>query len=102
MKARKFIRFPTNASVSLVIDNMIGIHQLYLNDASQGGLNINAHGCIDRGTLVRIAVSDQDRDAITRGQVAWCQPCGSGYCHLGIKFDQLMNQSSIEKLWLRH
>jgi len=102
MQARKFARYSTDIPVSFVIGDMMGEHQLCLKDASQGGLCLNAHGCIDRGTHVRINFPLSDESYNTDGKITWCQPVDNGQCLLGITFEQLISQSTIDKLMQLH
>ena len=100
MKARKYTRFPTNIPVSMTIENMMGVHQLCLTDASQGGLSFNAHGCIDRGTRLNVRFPINGGQ-MTQGKIAWSQPVESGQCRIGMEFDKMMNRATIEKMVLR-
>lgn len=104
MKARKYTRYPTDAPISLVINTMMGHHQLYLNDASQGGVSFNAHGCIKQGTPLKVSITENDTpsDVVFSGEVAWCKQSNSGLCQLGVKFQKLMTQAAIEKIVLKH
>ena len=63
MQARKFTRYPTDAPISFAINGIIGEHQHYLKDASQGGLCIRSLGCIKPETQLSISVpfADQTR-----------------------------------------
>jgi hypothetical protein len=102
MYARKFTRYPTDTPVSFVIDKIIGEHQLYLKDASQGGLCFNAHGCINPGTHLNIRLPVSNKSFAADGKVTWCQPLDTGQCQLGIKFANRLTLSAIEKIVLRH
>lgn len=102
MKTRKFTRFATDIPVSIVIDHMIGKHQFYLKNISQGGLCFNAHGCIDRNTHVDIILSFADQPYDAYGKIAWSQPLDMGQCQLGIIFEKQIAQSDIEKMIYRH
>ena len=101
MKARKYTRFPTNIPVSLKINSMMGVHKLYLSDASQGGLSFNAHGCIDQGTRLNVSFPENG-DEVAQGKIAWCRPVDGGQCRIGMQFDTMMKRTIIEKLVLRH
>lgn len=98
MQTRKFARYSTDIPVAFVIDNMLGEHQLYLNDLSQGGLNLNAHGCIDRGTQISISFPLLGESSSTAGKISWCKPLDNGQCQLGITFSKLMKQSAVGQL----
>ncbi|MCW8932964.1 MAG: PilZ domain-containing protein [Gammaproteobacteria bacterium] len=102
MQARKFTRYPTDKSISFVIDNMLGEHQIYLKDASQGGLCFNAQGCIQLGTHLHITMPVSSEKHCTKGKVSWCHPSDNGQCQLGIEFEERLNLSTIEKIVLRH
>ena len=102
MQARKFTRYPTDTSISFVLDNMIGEHQLYLKDASQGGLCFNARGCIQLGTHLDIKMPVSDEELNAGGKITWCHPSDNGQCQLGIEFENLIKLSAIEKIVLTH
>ena len=97
MKTRQFTRYSTDIPVSIVIDHMIGKHQLYLQNISQGGLCFSAHGGIDRETHLKINLSFAGHSCDAGGKIAWCKPMEQGQCQLGIKFENQMAQSDIEK-----
>ena len=102
MKTRKFTRYAADIPISIVIDHMIGKHQLYLKDISQGGLCFNAHGCIDRETHLDIMISSSGQSCDASGKIVWSQPLETGQCQLGIKFKNQVTQSEIEKMVHRH
>lgn len=102
MQTRKFARYSTDIPVSLVIDEMMGAHELYLNDVSQGGLSLNAHGCIDYGTHVKVNFPIAVECCSAEGKITWCQQLDNGQCHLGITFETLIGQSAIEKMAQLH
>ena len=102
MHARKFTRYPTDTSVTFVIDSIMGEHQLYLKDAGQGGLCFNARGCIKPGTHLDIKIPLNDKGFDTVGKITWCQPLETGQCQVGIEFDESLTLSIIEKMALRH
>ncbi|MCK5648159.1 MAG: PilZ domain-containing protein [Gammaproteobacteria bacterium] len=97
MKTRQFTRYSTDIPVSIVIDHMLGEHQLYLQNISQGGLCFNAHGGIDRETQLNINLSIPGHSCDARGKIAWCKTLEQGQCQLGIMFEHQMTQSDIEK-----
>ncbi|MCU7799957.1 MAG: PilZ domain-containing protein [gamma proteobacterium symbiont of Lucinoma myriamae] len=102
MKARKFTRYATDIPVSIAIDHMLGKHQLYLKDISQGGLSFKAHGCIDRDTHLDIVISCSGQSHNASGKIAWSQSLETGQCQLGIMFEKQVTQSEIEKMVCRH
>ncbi|MCP3852287.1 MAG: PilZ domain-containing protein [Gammaproteobacteria bacterium] len=101
MQSRKFTRYPTDFSVSLVIDHMAGKHQLFLKDASQGGLCLNARGCINCGTHLDIKFPTS-KPFNTQGKITWCKPSDTGQCLVGIEFEEKLALSTIERMVLRH
>ena len=102
MQARKFTRYPIDTSISFAIDNMIGEHQLYLKDASRGGLCFNARGCIQLGTDLNVKMPAVDGLHETKAKITWCQPSENGQCRLGVEFEQKLALSEIEKIVLKH
>lgn len=98
MKTRKFARYPTDIPISISIDYMVDEHQLHLQDISQGGLCFNAHGCIDCDTYLNIVITFSGQSCDASGTIAWIKPLDSGKCRLGIKFENPVTQSEIEKL----
>ncbi len=102
MHARKFTRYPTDTSISFVIDSIIGEHQLYLNDAGCGGLCFNAHACIKPGTQLNISIPALAQSLNTTGKITWCQPKDNRQCQLGVEFEQQLPLSVIEKIALTH
>jgi len=101
MQSRRFTRYPTNSTVSLVIDHMAGEHQLFLKDASRGGLCFNARGCINSGTHLDIKLP-MSVPFNTQGKITWCKPSDTGQCLVGIEFEEKLTLSTIEKMVLRH
>ncbi len=99
MNARKYTRYPVDTSVSFEIDHIIGEHQLYLQDAGQGGLCFNAHGCIRCGTHINVKIPESET---APGKIVWCHPVDNGQCRLGLKFENKIALSAIEKAVLRH
>ena len=97
MKTRKFTRYSTDIPITIVIDHMIGKHQLFLENISQGGLCFNSHGGIDCETHLNIHLSSAGQSCDASGKIAWCKPMEQGQCQLGIKFENQMKQSDIEK-----
>ncbi len=102
MRARKFTRYPADTSISFVIDNIIGKHQLYLHDAGQGGLCFNARACIKPGTRLNISIPSSIKSLNTSGKITWCQPIDNGQCQLGIEFEEQVALSTIENMVLTH
>lgn len=102
MQARKFTRYLTDTSIIFVIDNIIGEHQLFLKDASQGGICFNAHGCIQLGTHLNIKIPVSGGQQNAKGKITWCQPIDNGQCQLGMEFEKQLAISEIEKIFLRH
>ena len=102
MQMRKFNRYATDIPVSFVIDDMMGEHRLYLNDVSQGGVSLKAHGCIDCHTHVKIKFPISDESCSADGKITWCQLLDNGQCLLGVTFEKLIGQSAVEKMVQLH
>ena len=95
MPLRKFARFSTNIAATLSIDGMMGQHRCYLNDASKGGISLNALAAIKQGTHLQVKFSDHFK---TRARIAWCKSLEHCQCQLGLVFDKRMEQSSLDSL----
>ena len=95
MQARKFTRYPIDAPISFEINGMIGEHQHYLKDSSQGGLCIKSHGCIKPGTQLSINVPFSDETSCISGKIMWCLPLDDSQYLLGVKFQDTVKQSAI-------
>ena len=95
MQARKFTRYPIDAPISFVIDGMIGEHQHYLKDSSQGGLCIKSHGCIKPDTQLSIKVPFSSETSYISGKVSWCLPLDDSQYLLGVEFENIVTQSAL-------
>ncbi len=100
MQARKFTRNPTDAPVSFTINGMIGEHQHYLKDLSQGGLCIKSHGCIRPGTQLHISVPFFNETRSIRCKITWCLPLDDAQYLLGVEFENITAQSAIVSKFL--
>ena len=95
MQARKFTRFLTDAPISFAINGMIGEHQHYLKDSSQGGLCIKSLGCIKPGTQLNISIPFSDEIRSITGKITWCLPLDDAQYLLGVEFKDIVTQSAI-------
>ena len=95
MQARKFTRFLTDAPISFTINGMIGEHQHYLKDSSQGGLCIKSLGCIKPGTQLNISIPFSDEIRSITGKITWCLPLDDAQYLLGVEFKDIVTQSAI-------
>ena len=95
LQNRKFIRYPSDAPISFVINDMMGEHQHYLKDSSQGGLCIKSLGCLKPKTQLRIRVPFSDEIHYINGKVIWCLPLDDAQYLLGVEFDDILTQSAI-------
>ena len=100
MQARKFTRYPTDDPVSFTINGMIGKHQHYLKDSSQGGLCIKSHGCIKPDTQLNISVPFFNETRYIRCKITWCLPLDDAQYLLGVEFEDLAAQSAIVSKFL--
>ena len=95
MQARKFTRYPTDAPISFEINGMLGEHQHYLKDSSQGGLCIKSLGCIKPGTQLRFSVPFSDGTRSISGKIMWSLSLDDVQYLLGVEFENTMTQSAI-------
>ena len=95
MSHRHFSRFSTNTPATLVIEGMLGKNKYYLNDASQGGLSFNALAGIKKGTHLQVSFAE---GAKVQAHIAWCKALEHCQCQIGLAFDHLIKQSSLDKI----
>ena len=100
MQARKFTRYPTDAPISFEINGMLGEHQHYLKDSSQGGLCIKSLGCIKPGTRLSISVPFSDGSRSISGKIMWCLPLDDSQYLLGVEFENIVTQSALVSKFL--
>ena len=100
MQPRKYTRYPTDIPIKFVSGNMIGEHQVCLLDAGRGGLCLRGAGWIEPGTHINICIPFSDAPCETSGKIVWCHPGDKGRYLMGIKFEEVVNQSSIEEIML--
>ena len=100
MLPRKFTRYPTDIPTKFTSENMMGEHQVCLLDAGRGGLCLRGAGWIKPGTVINICIPFSDDPCRTSGQIAWCRPGDRGLYLMGVKFESIVNQSSIEEIML--
>jgi len=100
MLPRKYTRFPTDIPIKFTTGNMIGEHQVCLLDAGRGGLCLRGPGWIRPGTKIDICIPFSDAPCRTSGRIIWCQPGNKGLYLMGVEFESIVNQSSIEEITL--
>ncbi len=100
MQPRKYTRFPTDIPIKFSSGNMIGEHQVCLQNAGRGGLCLRGAGWLEPGTIINICIPFSDEPCKTSGRIAWCQPGQRGRYLVGIQFEDVVNQSAIEEITL--
>ncbi len=85
---RRAERWPMDGAASafrLTGDSFGLMHDLVVNDYSQGGVGVISESPIEPGTLISIGFQ-QPGVVARRGVVRRCQPCGKGY-RVGVQFE---------------
>ncbi|MEN8177275.1 MAG: PilZ domain-containing protein [Pseudomonadota bacterium] len=100
MQSRKYTRYPTDIPIKFTSGNMIGEHQVCLQDAGRGGLCLRGAGWIEPGTNINICIPFSDAPCKTSGTIIWSHPGEKGDFLMGIEFQDIVNQSSIEEIIL--
>ena len=100
MQPRKYTRYPTDIPIKFSSANMIGEHQVCLQNAARGGLCLRGAGWIEPGTMINICIPFTDEPCKTSGKIAWCYPGDKGTYMLGIEFKDVVKQSAIEEIML--
>ena len=100
MYPRRYTRYSTDIPIRFSSGNMIGEHQVCLKDAGRGGLCLRVGGWIKPGTKIDVCIPFSDAPCKTSGTIVWCQPGTRGCYFMGIAFENIVNQSSIEEIIL--
>jgi len=100
MQPRKYTRYPTDIPIKFSAGIMVGEHQVCLKDASRGGLCLRGAGWIEPGTVINICIPFSDEPCKTSGKIIWCHHWEKGSYLMGIEFEEVVKQSSIEEIMI--
>lgn len=100
MYTREFARHSTDISIKFTMGTMIGEHHHYLKNAGKGGLCFEANGWIKQGTKLQICIPFSDEPYKTCGKIAWCRRGDCGYYLMGVKFEESVSETAINKIHL--